>query len=710
MKIRYLSALLGGTALAWHAPALAQTVPTEQVVITAQRLNEARTGLEPQVGASTYTINQQAITVAPGGDNNLLNSVVLQAPDVAQDSFGQLHVRGEHNGLQYRLNGIILPEGLSTFGQTLDPRLISSMQLITGTLPAEYGLRTAGIIDLTTKTGVFQPGGSVSFYGGSHGTVEPSFDYGGSSGNLNYFVSGDFLRNDVGIESPDGSANPIHDRTNQIHGFGYFQDLLDENDSVSLILGTSNDQFQIPNSFGLAPSGLDGVNGLGSGGILEVNGQTDFPSQNLNQKQREITHFGIVSFLHSQGALDFQVSAITRYSSLTYTPDVLGELLYNGIAQFAYKRDVAYGLQEDTTYRVNDAHTIRAGLYIQTDHTLSQTTSDVLPVDDNGDQTSDVPISIADNASKVGWSYSFYLQDEWKLLDNLTVNYGARYDVFHAYDSEGQLSPRINFVWMPLTGTTLHAGYARYFSPPPFELIATESVALFQNTTAAAPTLQNDTPKAERANYFDVGVQQQVVQGFALGVDTYYKISRNLIDEGQFGAPIILTPFNYRYGKQYGVEFTATYDKGPFSAYGNLALQHAMGKDIVSSQFQFDPGDLAYIADNYIHLDHEQAMTASAGASYLWEGTRFSTDLLYGTGLREDGAVPNGNHLPSYVQVNLGASHEFDLGSAGKLTARFDVINLFDEMYEIRNGTGIGVGAPQWGPRRGFFAGLSESF
>ena len=138
----------------------------------------------------------------------------MQAPDVAQDSFGQFHVRGEHNGLQYRLNGIILPEGISVFGQSLDPRLISSLTLVTGALPAEYGLRTAGIIDLKTKSGVIDPGGAVSIYGGSHGTVEPSFNYGGSSGRLNYFVSGDFLRNDLGIESPDGSSQS-HPRPHQ---------------------------------------------------------------------------------------------------------------------------------------------------------------------------------------------------------------------------------------------------------------------------------------------------------------------------------------------------------------------------------------------------------------------------------------------------------------------------------------------------------------
>src|ERR1700678_3491893 len=180
--------------------------PLQEIQVTAQRLNEARTTIETQTGASTYTIDSQAIAAMPGGENAQLNQVLLQAPDVVQDSFGQIHVRADHNDLQYRLNGIILPEGISVFSQTLDPRLISSMSLITGALPAEYGLRTAGIIDLTTKGGLLEPGGSVSLYGGSHSTFEPSGWYGGSSGNLSYFASVDMLRNDLGIESPDASS------------------------------------------------------------------------------------------------------------------------------------------------------------------------------------------------------------------------------------------------------------------------------------------------------------------------------------------------------------------------------------------------------------------------------------------------------------------------------------------------------------------------
>ncbi len=671
----------------------------EQVTITAQRLNEARNGIETNLGASSYQIGEVAIQSTPGGDNTLLNQVILQAPDVAQDSFGQFHVRGEHAGVQYRINGIILPEGISFFGQTLSPRLIESMKLETGALPAEFGLRTAGIIDITTKSGALDTGGDISIYGGSHSTINPSIEYGGTAGNFTYFVSADFLRDLLGIESPDGSHTPIHDRTQQTQGFLYLEDILDPQNRISFIAGTSHDDFQIPQAAGNQPS-------LG----LKVEGQTMFPSQNINENQREITHFGIASFQHAETAWDVQTSLISRYSSLYFSPDVIPDILYNGISQLALKRNTAFGLQTDGAVRLIDGHTIRAGFYVQADRSTSNTTSLVLPVDANGSQTTDQPVTIIDNSGKTEKIYSVYIQDEWQIFQTFTLNYGIRYDDYEAFSSGSQVSPRVNAVWQPFMGTAIHAGYSKYFSPPPFELVGTETIGKFANTTAAPSVTQNDTPQAERANYYDVGASQIIIPGLTAGVDSYFKQSRNLIDEGQFGAPIILTPFNYEHGRQYGAEFTINYTSSEFTAYGNVALQHAIGNRIVSSQFNFSQDDLGYIATHYIDLDHEEHISASAGASYVWEGTRFSFDLLFGSGLRAtpDGGPPNGTHLPYYTQINFGLQHSFDI--AGGLIARFDVINAFDDKYEIRNGTGVGVGAPQWGPRRGFFAGLEKTF
>jgi hypothetical protein len=690
--------------------AAADAAPVDEILVIAQHLNEARNGIQTQTGASTYVINEAAINAAPGGDNQLLNQVIMQAPEVAQDSFGQFHVRGEHNGLQYRLNGIILPEGISVFGQSLDPRLISSLTLVTGALPAEYGLRTAGIIDLKTKSGVIDPGGSISIYGGSHGTVEPSFNYGGSSGNFNYFVSGDFLRNDLGIESPDGRSSPDHDHTKQYHEFAYLEYILDESNRLSAVLSSSTGTFQIPNRAGQVPSITNA-----DGSPLTVNGQTTYPSDALNENQRELNHFAILSWQHSQGAFDVQTSLTARYSSLSFTPDPLGDVLFDGIAQNAFKQNVAYAIQSDAAYKLSDEHTLRGGIFVQTDRSKSLTSSAVIPLDDAGNQISDIPANIVDNGAKTEWLESLYLQDEWKLVPTVTVNYGLRFDKFTAFASGHQVSPRVNIVWQALPDTTLHAGYSRYISPPPFELVGTETVSKFVNTTAGASVLQADTPLPEQANYYDMGVQQKITDQITVGLDSYYKQSHNLIDEGQFGAPIILTPFNYTYGKQFGVELTSSYTAEEFTAYMNLSWQSARGKNIDSAQFNFGADDLAYIAEHYIHLDHEQRVTASGGASYLWGHTRFSADLLVGSGLRADlqlpdgSAIPNGAHLPYYAQVNLGANHVFHLDHAGTLTARFDVINVLDKRYEIRDGTGVGVGAPQFGPRRGLFVGLSKS-
>ena len=609
----------------------------------------------------------------------------------------------KHNGLQYRLDGVILPEGISVFGQALDPRLVESVTLVTGALPAEFGLRTAGIIDVKTRTDTLEPGGEVSLYGGSHGTLEPSLSYAGGQGDLHWFVSADALASDLGIESPDGSSNPLHDHTHQHHAFGYIEDVIDPENRVAAGVGTSVGSFQIPNSSGLQPS-------LG----LDVNGRTTYPSQDLDENQRETTHFGFLSLQHSAGPLDWQASVMARYSSLTFRPDPIGDLLYDGIAQDAYKRNTALAAQFDGSYVLNPTHTLRAGAFLQRDVSLSRTDSLVLPLDAQGDPGT-TPESIPDAGAKTELLESLYLQDEWKLRPDLTLNYGLRFDHFDAYSSGSQVSPRLNVVWKATPTTTVHGGYSRYFSPPPFELVGNEDIAKFAGTTAAPEVTQDDTPRAERANYLDLGVDQVLAKNLTIGIDTYYKRSHDLIDEGQFGAPIILTPFNYARGRQYGAELKLDYAGRDVSAYANLAYQSARGEAIDSAQFNFGADDLSYIQSHYIHLDHEQRISASAGVSTLVRGTRLSVDALYGTGLRADLAlpdgtsIPNGAHLPAYTQVNLGASHRFEWGAAGDVTLRLDVINVFDRVYEIRDGTGIGVGAPQYGPRRGVFFGISKS-
>ena len=480
--------------------------------------------------------------------------------------------------------------------------------------------------------------------------------------------------------------------------------IIDPTSRLTAILGASRSQYQIPQVAGQSPT-------LG----LTVNGVSDFPSALINENQTQINNFQILAYQKRVGDFDFQVAGFSRYSSLYFSPgNPTADLLFNGIAQTASRQNWASGVQGDGSWRASPEHTLRSGFYIQRERSPFSTTSNVLPVDENGVQTTDVPISIFDSGSKTGWIYSYYLQDEWKIVPAVTVNFGARYDQFAEFVSERQLSPRVNVVWQPSDQTTFKIGYSRYFTPPPFELIASPDIALFANTTAAPAVTLDSTPKAERSHYFDVGATQIILPGLKAGIDAYYKIASDLIDEGQFGAPVFFTPFNYQKGWVKGVELTLSYEIDNWSFYGNFAASQELGKNIISGQFNFSADDLAFIATNAIHTDHDQTYTSSAGIKYKLPitNTRFAVDLTAGSDLRTTlpGGPPNGAALPGYQQVNFSIVQPIDTGFLKWMELRFDVLNLFDEIYQIRSGTGLGVFAPQFGPRRTFLAGLTQRF
>ena len=201
MPFAFANLLAAGVAPAQEAPTSEGGVSLDVNVI-AKQLDIARQQIQPSLGATVYDFGLQAIETQPQGDNQPLNRLLLQAPGVAQDSFGQLHVRNDHANLQFRINGVQLPEGINVFGQALQTRLADSVALITGSLPAQYGLRTTGVIDIQTKTGTLAPGGSATMYGGQQTTLQPSAEWGGTVGQIDYFATGEYLRGCRGDREP----------------------------------------------------------------------------------------------------------------------------------------------------------------------------------------------------------------------------------------------------------------------------------------------------------------------------------------------------------------------------------------------------------------------------------------------------------------------------------------------------------------------------
>src|SRR5438067_1671574 len=367
------------------------------IVITGRRLDVARDSITPSLGASQYTFDREALEKQPGGTNLTLNKSLLQAPGVVQDSYGVIHVRNEHANLQYRLNGVIVPESISGFGTTFDPRIASSIQLITGTLPSQYGYRTSGVINFKTESGLLGNGGEAGIYGGSFGWLEPSAMMRGSSGDFSYFLSGSYLRNDIGIENPLPTHNPIHDRTTQIRPFAYVSDVLSDTSRISLFAGSFIGRFQIPD-----------ITGVQQG--FNVNGIDMVDAARLDQNQREITHYGVATYQYAGDTLNFQIAPFIRYSQTKFTTDPnLGDVILNGFADAARLSSLAAGVQADASQQLGSNHTLRFGVFFQSEHTKSNVVSTVLPICTDadaecelGEQTSDVPFTIVDQASKTG--------------------------------------------------------------------------------------------------------------------------------------------------------------------------------------------------------------------------------------------------------------------------------------------------------------------
>src|ERR1700746_1962931 len=440
------------------APTQAQVVATQN-----EKLDAARNTILAPLGAGTYQISHQDIESLPQGVNTGLDKVLLQAPGVTQDSAasGDLHVRNEHANVQFRINGLQPPDGVGAFGQILDTGFIGSLSLITGALPAQYGLRTPGLVDIQTKTDAFNNPGSVSLYGGSHQTISPYFEYGGTAGQTQYYLTGRYLQNNLGIENPPPTSNAIHHHTNQKKGFAYVSTVIDPTSRLTYIGGTYNAAFQIPNNPG-QPANFTAF------------GLNSFNSALLNERQFEFTNFNVVAYQKSMGDLDYQISYFNRYNQLHFRPDPVGDILINGIASDVYRQSVTNGIQEDTAYRIGYAHTLRFGFSASSERSLVNNVSTVLPVDPvTGNQTDPItgapfgpPFTVFDSSSKLGWLIGTYVQDEWKITNQLTLNTGLRFDQMFQYVDANQLSPRVSLTWKPTDGTMFHVGYARSFTQP----------------------------------------------------------------------------------------------------------------------------------------------------------------------------------------------------------------------------------------------------
>ena len=502
-----------------------------------------------------------------------MDKVLLQAPGVTQDSAasGLLHVRNEHANVQYRINGIILPDGVSGFGQVLQSEFHQQRLSHHRRAAGRIRLRTSGLVDIQTKSGAENPGGNISLYGGSQQTLTPTIQYGGVVGQTDISAPAAISQATKASKTRHRASCRFTMIPTRVRAFGYVTSFLSPTTRLSFITGSSVQHFEIPNSPGQIP-------------MFPAFGVTDFNSSLLNENQLEQNYYDVLALQGKTGDTNYQLAYFSRYSDLHFMPDRVGDIIFNGVASNVERQSFVNGVQGDGSYPFNADNTLRSGFYVSGERTAADNFSTVLPVDAAGDPI-DAPFNVTDNLSKVGWLLGAYVQDEWKLTDK------AHAERRHSFRSNVPVHRRKSVQPARQSGLQAvrrhdhHAGYARYFTPPSQVLAGPTDLAIVQNTTIA-PAINQDSPVLpERSHYFDAGITQRLMPGLELGIDGYYKRAQDLLDDGQFGAALVLDGFNYAKAFNDGIEVKATYQQGGFKAYGNIAVAEQKATDIVSNQF-----------------------------------------------------------------------------------------------------------------------------
>jgi hypothetical protein len=654
-----------------------------------------------ETGNSEYTLNEHDIEALPQGEQTSIDQVLLQMPGVVQDDESQIHVEGEHEDLQWRINGIMLPmDSFSGFGQIFNSFFVKRVSLLDGVLPVTYGFRDSGVLDMVTKDGCTNPGGYVGFYGGQRETEQPSFEYGGCKGDFSYYITGTYLHDNLAFSSATPGPTPYHNITNQGQSFGYFTYALDPLNKLTFIYGVSPNHSEYPSEPGLTPMYT-----------LAGHPASTYPSQDINEHLDQDYYFGMLALTGVVGPeVNYQVAYTSAYSIIDFIPDPVGDLIYQGVASTSDHTEFDNSLQTDVSRKFEvpnwGTHNIGTGFYLGVYNVELDDSSLTFPAPAGmpSVQLSTHPETIVDDLNGVNVLYGVYLQDIWQVNEKLTITAGIREDGVTGFVNGNQPSPRINALYQLDKDTALHAGFARYFQTPDFQTISNRSFSAFLDTTA--PVAKGGTTLLpERDSYWDAGVVRHFGSHVTVEENAYFRLSHDLIDLGQFGDVPIFIPFNYNNGRIWGSELSGVYQWEDLSFRGNFTYSVAQGNDLASGQFNFGPAEVSYIKTHYIFLDHTQQYTASGGITYKWNSFLFSMDGLYGSGLRAGFA--NTDELGENFQINLAVQKSWEVPQVGRVKTRLSVINVTDNINELRNGTGIGIFEPGYGPRRTFYASVT---
>jgi len=678
---------------------------------------EVRSPLAPiqyKASSETYSVSRKDIEELPRGNNVELQDVLITIPSAVYGALKQVHIRQDHANLQFRIDGVPIPDTVSsTFSDVISPRAWERADIILGGMEAQYGNKTAAVLDITTKSGTKPGFGSAQMFGGSHQTINPSFEYGGTIGEkFRFYVLNSYTSTDRGIEPPTLGHKTFHgdSERNQTFIRGDYQH--NNSNNFSWVFLNSVAKYQIPTS----PNGELDPSGVMLP-LLQASqpGFTPVASQAINENQKENNQYGHMVWRHDVNSSNFfSLSGYVRHSRAKFTTDPFNVLAYTADPtepfSAADQDRTAYsgGVRLDHTYILNKEHVIKAGFQIDRTEAVNKTRLFTFADDGAGNPTGNI-LSLDANNRLIGWRQEFWVQDQWSPNDRWTFNLGVRADVVQYQRNEAQISPRIGITYKANQANVFHVFYGRQFTPPNLEAISFAKLNT-AGTKAEPEDTTNNTVRAERAHYFEVGSYHALSRWATVQLTGYYKLANYLSDAGQFGTTPLLNYFAFERGWTRGIDGTLKLQiMDNLTARGNVAWGQCKGYGLQSGHFLLEAAEIADInSKGGVFCDHMQTLTSSAVVAYRFlERTTFTGQMLFASGLRtaEEGEKTNSSHVPSYTIYNLSLTHVFPLPWDGqKFLVGFDVVNLLDKEYFINQGEGsIGLGVSHAGMPRSFF-------
>ena len=683
--------------------------PKEMVIkVTAKKQM-----IQNSASVSRSELNQKQISLLPqGGETSLPKLLANTTPGIVLGGFGQMFIRGNHGNIQYQIDGIQMPDSPSgSFGQSFSPRNIEQMEIITGGVPAEYGQRLSGVVNITTKSGSEKPSGEVELnygnYNSAYSTYSPHLLYGGTneSGNLRYFFSLNYNRSDRGLNTPqpmvnsDGSIDQsqggkdvVHDTSEGDAEFAKVDWQVDNQNKLSFIAFNSYSFFQIPNY----PSTFTSSSSYFRNPTTSDSAFTYVPSS-TNDTQAERNTYGQVVWKHTYSDKAFlQLAPYYKFSNIAVGNDPQNDLAAIPLIPKAAPVSIAenrnvnnLGFKGDYSCRWSESHLLKTGFQLQASRADGFVSFQTDPAQSQPTVV-DWPVN--------GYFESLYLQDDYQIFKPLTLNAGLRWDatqfIFQDNNPEDTLlQPRLGLNYLVTEATKLHLFYGKLFEPAPVE-----NLRLQFNSSTDKVTPFNI--QAEKSDYFEAGLTQQILDQQILGLTAYYKSMDNAIDEHQLYRTSLTQAFNYNTGYAYGVEFSLRGKLSEdWSNYFNYSYSMGMGFE--------SQGGVGLPSSTLVGtvLDHIQAHTSTLGATYSKNNVWWTGQLLYGSGLRTGDY--NSVTLPAHFVFDTTVGYKFYGESwASRFKISLDVLNVFDNAYPITIANEFS--GTQYAPGRQFFFRLAK--